>query len=89
MRVTWLGVAVVVAGAAVPVRGLHAQQVNPAQGPAAPISVELGQAEPVAQPAPVAAPVGCTGTPDPYKNFACLDAYLGDNVFQRLFSQTT
>jgi len=41
------------------------------------------------QPAPVqpaAAPVACTGTPDPYKNYNCLDAYLGDNVFERLYN---
>lgn len=29
-------------------------------------------------------PARCTGTPDPYTNFACLDTYLGDNVFRRL-----
>ena len=23
----------------------------------------------------------CTGTPDPYANYNCLDAYLGDNPF--------
>jgi hypothetical protein len=33
-----------------------------------------------AAPAPAA---GCTGTPDPYTNYACLDTYLGDNVFGR------
>ena len=87
MRVTLPGVAVVLGGAALPVVGLHAQQANPAQGPAAPISVQIGQAGPVAQPAPAAAaPADCTGTSDPYKNYACLDAYLGDNVFERLYN---
>jgi hypothetical protein len=31
-------------------------------------------------------PKPCTGTPDPYANYACLDAYLGDNPFTRLFN---
>jgi len=38
-------------------------------------------------PAPVpaaAAPVDCSKNPDPYKNYACLDAYLGTDVGQRL-----
>jgi hypothetical protein len=44
-----------------------------------------------AQPAPAsptAAPVPttCTGPVDPYKNYACLDDYLGQNVFVRLFN---
>jgi hypothetical protein len=36
--------------------------------------------------APVAAPATCTGTPDPYKNYACMDTYLGTNVFDRLYN---
>src|SRR5580704_7120889 len=34
-----------------------------------------------ANPSPSAAT--CTGNPDPYANYACLDSYLGDNVFSR------
>jgi hypothetical protein len=45
------------------------------------------QTPPAATP-PAAAPVPatCTGTPDPYKNYACLDDYLGTNVFDRLYN---
>ena len=32
-----------------------------------------------------AASVPCTGTPDPYANYNCLDAYLGDNPFTRFY----
>jgi hypothetical protein len=33
----------------------------------------------------IAAPAaGCTGPVDPYKNYACLDAYLGEGFFERL-----
>jgi hypothetical protein len=28
----------------------------------------------------------CTGTPDPYTNYNCLDPYLGDNPFVRLYN---
>ena len=31
-------------------------------------------------------PVGCTGEVDPYKNYACLDTYLGQGFFQRLYN---
>jgi hypothetical protein len=38
----------------------------------------------------VLAPAGpapaCTGPVDPYKNYACLDAYLGDDVLTRLYN---
>jgi hypothetical protein len=35
----------------------------------------------------IAAPAaGCTGPVDPYKNYACLDAYLGDGFFDRLYN---
>jgi hypothetical protein len=37
-------------------------------------------------PAPAPAPAGCTGTPDPYKNYACLDTYLGDGVAERFYN---
>ena len=30
--------------------------------------------------------VVCTGNSDPYKNYECLDAYLGDDFFTRLFN---
>jgi hypothetical protein len=30
--------------------------------------------------------VDCSVNPDPYKNYGCLDAYLGDDVFQRLIN---
>ena len=33
-----------------------------------------------------AAAPGCTGPVDPYKNFACLDSYLGDGVFERFYN---
>jgi Putative beta-barrel porin-2, OmpL-like. bbp2 len=35
---------------------------------------------------PGAAPAGCTGPVDPYKDYACLDAYLGDGFFERLYN---
>ena len=52
------------------------------------------RAQPVSAPkqttptvAPAAtAPVDCSTHPDPYKNYACLDAYLGDNVLDRLYN---
>jgi hypothetical protein len=40
----------------------------------------------VAQMPASAAPATCTGPVDPYKNYACLDTYLGDNVFERLYN---
>ncbi len=37
--------------------------------------------------APETAPTAdCTANPDPYKNYACLDTYLGDNVAVRLLN---
>jgi hypothetical protein len=36
--------------------------------------------------APAKAPVGCRTVVDPYKNYACLDAYLGNDFFTRLFN---
>jgi hypothetical protein len=58
----------------------YAQQTSPAQGRAVP------QNSAPTAPASPAAPAGCTGTPDPYKNYACHDTYLGTNVFDRLYN---
>jgi hypothetical protein len=44
------------------------------------------QTAPVAPATPAAPAAGCTGTPDPYKNYECLDTYLGTNVFDRLYN---
>src|ERR1035438_10417282 len=49
----------------------------------------LAQTTPAPTMAPAAAPAAstpCTGTPDPYANYNCLDAYLGDNPFTRLLN---
>jgi putative OmpL-like beta-barrel porin-2 len=35
---------------------------------------------------PAKAPAGCKTVVDPYKNYSCLDAYLGDDYFTRLFN---
>jgi hypothetical protein len=40
----------------------------------------------VAQMPASAAPTTCTGPVDPYKNYACLDTYLGDSFFERLYN---
>jgi hypothetical protein len=37
-------------------------------------------------PAQPAAPASCTGPVDPYKNYACLDTYLGTGVLERFFN---
>jgi hypothetical protein len=55
----------------------HAQRPEPAA--ASPTG-------PAASPAPTVAPVDCSVNPDPYKNYGCLDAYLGSNVAVRLFN---
>ena len=40
-----------------------------------------------AQTTPATPPAAeCTGTPDPYRNYACLDTYLGTDVFGRLYN---
>jgi hypothetical protein len=44
-----------------------------------------GTAAPATPLIPPAA-TGCTGPVDPYKNYACLDAYLGEGFFERLFN---
>jgi hypothetical protein len=49
-------------------------------------NAQTAPATPVAPTTPAAPAVGCTGTPDPYKNYACLDTYLGTNVFDRLYN---
>jgi Putative beta-barrel porin-2, OmpL-like. bbp2 len=41
---------------------------------------------PSAGPSTAAAPAVCTQPVDPYKNYACLDPYLGDDVLTRLFN---
>jgi Putative beta-barrel porin-2, OmpL-like. bbp2 len=38
------------------------------------------------QSADAAAPATCTGPVDPYKNYACLDTYLGSGFFTRLYN---
>jgi hypothetical protein len=91
MRVMLLGMAAAMGVGAVPLGNAYAQ---PAQSSApAPLTIQLAQSAPAPVPAPVAASAApstaqtpCTGTPDPYKNYACLDAYLGDNVFERLYN---
>jgi hypothetical protein len=52
----------------------------------------LAQSPAPATPAPVpvaqaaAAPVDCSKDPDPYKNYSCLDVYLGNDVGGRFFN---
>ena len=40
----------------------------------------------VPSPGAGAAPLGCTSPVDPYKNYGCLDAYLGDDVLTRFYN---
>jgi hypothetical protein len=59
-------------------------QTQPAQS-------QLAQAAPAAPaaaptPAPTPAPVNCSVNPDPYKNYGCLDDYLGSSVAVRLYN---
>jgi Putative beta-barrel porin-2, OmpL-like. bbp2 len=70
MRARLLGVAAAMGVVVVPLQGVLAQ-TQPAPTPTS---------------APAPTPAGCTGNPDPYKNYACLDTYLGDNVFDRLYN---
>jgi hypothetical protein len=70
MRVGLLGLAAAVGAGVVPLQGALAQSTTPG----AP-SVSIPQAT-----------TGCTGTTDPYKNYACMDKYLGDDVFDRLYN---
>jgi hypothetical protein len=54
---------------------------------AASASAQQQGAGPQAAPAQTAAaPATCTGPVDPYKNYACLDAYLGTGIFERLYN---
>jgi hypothetical protein len=53
--------------------------------PVVPTPLIVAQATaPGAAPAP--APTMCTGPVDPYKNYACLDAYLGSDFWSRLIN---
>jgi len=59
--------------------GAFAQTSAP---PPAPAAVVVPAAAPAA-----AAPTNCNSGPvDPYANYTCLDKYLGDNPFERLFN---
>jgi hypothetical protein len=53
--------------------------------PPAVLQTLVAQAPASPAPAPAEA-AGCTGPVDPYKNYACLDAYLGEDFFTRLFN---
>src|ERR1700733_7157762 len=44
----------------------------------------LNRAEAADAALPAKAPVGCRTVVDPYKNYACLDAYLGTDFMSRL-----
>jgi hypothetical protein len=60
---------------------------TPATVPAAaPAPVPGSTPAPVPAAAPATAPQPCTGTPDPYKNYACLDPYLGTNPLDRFIN---
>jgi hypothetical protein len=39
-----------------------------------------------AAPTPAPVPTTCTGTPDPYTNYACLDTYLGTGILERFYN---
>jgi hypothetical protein len=60
-----------------------APAVTAAASPAMPTPTLVAQV-PLAPGAP-AAPVNCTGV-SPYDNYQCLDAYLGDDIFERLWN---
>jgi hypothetical protein len=59
-----------------------------AQTPPAGAPAGASTGAPAAAQVPAAAPVpaACTGTPDPYKNYNCLDDYLGTNVLDRFIN---
>jgi len=59
--------------------GVAAAQAQPAVQPGAPSANQSGAQQPQQPP-------DCTPPIDPYKNYACLDAYLGDDPFARLFN---
>jgi hypothetical protein len=65
----------------------YAQTPAPPPVPAAtPAGVSAATPAPVPAAPPAAAYQPCTGTPDPYKNCACLDPYLGTNPFDRFIN---
>jgi hypothetical protein len=83
----WL-VATAIAGCAALAGGsVFAQQGAPQMTPVPLSSATLIPDAPIqladASTTPAATPSGCAGPVDPYKNYACLDAYLGDDVFSR------
>jgi outer membrane protein OmpA-like peptidoglycan-associated protein len=50
------------------------------------IAYDAGMISSAAETPAPAAPAGCTGDVDPYKNYACLDQYLGTGFFERLIN---
>jgi hypothetical protein len=72
----WLIAGVAAAGLAIaPVA--YAQRSEPAA---------TSPSGPAATPAPTPSAADCSVNPDPYKNYACLDTYLGSNVAVRLYN---
>ena len=71
--------------AAAIITGLATGPAALAQGQPAVQSPPAGQSG-TQQPAQSAQPADCTPPIDPYKNYACLDAYLGDDPFSRFFN---
>ena len=68
-----------------------AQETSGPQAPAAQPGASLQPQEPlttIAEASTPAAPAaaGCTGPVDPYKNYACLDTYLGTDVLTRFIN---
>lgn len=87
MRARLLGVAAAAGVVATPLWTASAQTPPAVSPPAAspPAASPPSAASPVVT-IPTPAPTTCTGTPDPYKNYACLDTYLGTNIFDRLYN---
>ncbi len=97
MRAVILTLAAGVSVLALSAGAAMAQQADAgASGASAPQPVAAGALSPVYGPqlaqaaaaAPTATPAaaGCTGQVDPYKNYACLDTYLGTGFFERLYN---
>jgi hypothetical protein len=88
MRAMWWGAAAAIALLAATQR-VDADSLSSAVVPATPTPSLVAQL-PNPQAPTVLAPAGpapaCTGPVDPYKNYACLDAYLGDDVLTRLYN---
>jgi hypothetical protein len=81
-----MGIAAAIGAGVLPRHAAVAQPVAPLMGPTAP-AIQLAQATPPVQAAtPPATPAGCTGAPDPYKNYVCLDNYLGTGVAERFYN---